>query len=447
MRKSNYQESMSKIKASDKFKTDTIKKMQEELEKQNGKYEDNTEILNKKNNIKYKGFLGAAACFALIIILVVADNKNINILAVNEVIKDNKSNENILSELPKLKVYNTLSGGMGFEGYLAHDIDELSNSNPWVTSKNISTMPVFKNMHYVNYKSGSPIPEGYLNSEEMIKKAEEIAVLLNIEVSEVYTSPTQEDIDSYKDKTGEDLNQKPYEAVAKGDGVEVSVMSTGEITIKFIEGIELDSKYNFTHTDTSKEEAEKILDYLIDEYSQFIDMNNPAKDLFGDYNIYNKQSFRYNVYDNSGSIIDKILNYNFNTVNFAPNDKGKLGYINILNTNITEKVGDYPIINEDEARTLLIEGKCTSTVPVEFPGEEYIKKVELIYRKSHTEENLMPYYRFYVELPDMKMDNGLKTFGAFYVPAVKAEYITYESNKSSKITIEEFERRESGNKN
>ena len=59
----------------------------------------------------------------------------------------------------------------------------------------------------------------------------------------------------------------------------------------------------------------------------------------------------------------------------------------------------------------------------------------------------MPYYRFYVELPDMKMDNGLKNFGAFYVPAVKAEYITYESNKSSKITIEEFERRESGNKN
>lgn len=447
MRKSNYQESMSKIKASDKFKTDTIKKMQEELEKQNGKYEYNTEILNKKNNTKYKGFLGAAACFALIIILVVADNKNINIPAVNEVIKDNKSNENILSELPKLKVYNTPSGEMGFEGYLAYDIDELSNSNPWVTSKNISTMPVFKNMHYVNYKSGSPIPEGYLNSEEMIKKAEEIAVLLNIEVSEVYTSPTQEDIDSYKDKTGEDLNQKPYEAVAKGDGVEVSVMSTGEITIKFIEGIELDSKYNFTHTDTSKEEAEKILDYLIDEYSQFIDMNNPAKDLFGDYNIYNKQSFRYNVYDNSGSIIDKILNYNFNTVNFAPNDKGKLGYINILNTNITEKVGDYPIINEDEARTLLIEGKCTSTVSAEFPGEEYIKKVELIYRKSPTEENLMPYYRFYVELPDVKMDNELKTFGAFYVPAVKAEYITYESNKSSKITIEEFERRESGNKN
>ena len=447
MRKSNYHESMSKIKASDKFKTNTIKKMQEELEKQNGKYEDNTEILNKKNNTKYKRFLGAAACFALIMILVVADNKNINIPAVNEGIKDNKSNENILSELPKLKVYNTPSGGMGFEGYLAHDIDELSNSNPWVTSKNISTMPVFKNIHYANYKLGSPIPEGYLNSEEMIKKAEEIAVLLNIEVSEVYTSPTQEDIDSYKDKTGEDLNQKPYEAVAKGDGVEVSVMSTGEITIKFIEGIELDSKYNFTHTDTSKEEAEKILDYLIDEYSQFIDMNNPAKDLFGDYNIYNKQSFRYNVYDNSGSIIDKILNYNFNTVNFAPNDKGKLGYINILNTNITEKVGDYPIINEDEARTLLIEGKCTSTVPAEFPGEEYIKKVELIYRKSHTEENLMPYYRFYVELPDMKMDNGLKTFGAFYVPAVKAEYITYESNKSSKITIEEFERRESGNKN
>ena len=36
----------------------------------------------------------------------------------------------------------------------------------------------------------------------------------------------------------------------------------------------------------------------------------------------------------------------------------------------------------------------------------------------------MPYYRFYVELPDMERENGLKTYGAYYVPAVKGEYIS-----------------------
>ena len=373
MRKSNYQESMARIKASDKLKADTIKKMKEELEKQDGKYGDNTDGLNKKNNTKYKGILGAAACFGLIITLVVANNKNINIPPVNEVIGDNKFNENTLLELPKLTVYNTASGGMGFEGYLAHDIDELSNSNPWVTSKNTSTMPVFS------------------------------------------------------------------------DEVEISVMSTGKIIIRFINGKELDSKYNFTHTDTTKEEAEKVLDYLIEEYSQLIDMDNPVKCLFGEYNIYDQQTFRYSVYENSGSLVDKILNYNFNIVDFYPNDKGKLSCINIWNMNITEKVGDYPIINEDEARTLLIEGKYTSTVHEEFPGEKYIKNVELIYKKSPTEENFIPYYRFYVELKDGELENGLKNFGVFYVPAVKEEYINYESSETSKTTTKELKKRESYN--
>ena len=36
----------------------------------------------------------------------------------------------------------------------------------------------------------------------------------------------------------------------------------------------------------------------------------------------------------------------------------------------------------------------------------------------------MPYYKFYVELSDEERENGLKTYGAYYVPAVETEYIT-----------------------
>lgn len=35
----------------------------------------------------------------------------------------------------------------------------------------------------------------------------------------------------------------------------------------------------------------------------------------------------------------------------------------------------------------------------------------------------MPYYCFYVELPEEERD-GLKTYGAYYVPAVEKEYLT-----------------------
>ena len=64
-----------------------------------------------------------------------------------------------------------------------------------------------------------------------------------------------------------------------------------------------------------------------------------------------------------------------------------------------------------------------------MPGEAYISKVELVYRSGLREETFLPYYRFYVELQDadgwkMTQSNGLKTYGAFYVPAIQDDYIS-----------------------
>lgn len=36
----------------------------------------------------------------------------------------------------------------------------------------------------------------------------------------------------------------------------------------------------------------------------------------------------------------------------------------------------------------------------------------------------MPYYCFYVEIPNMEDDSGLKTYGLYYVPAVEDKYIS-----------------------
>jgi hypothetical protein len=35
----------------------------------------------------------------------------------------------------------------------------------------------------------------------------------------------------------------------------------------------------------------------------------------------------------------------------------------------------------------------------------------------------MPYYKFLIELPPMQREDGLKDFGAYYVPAIMAKYI------------------------
>ncbi len=87
-------------------------------------------------------------------------------------------------------------------------------------------------------------------------------------------------------------------------------------------------------------------------------------------------------------------------------------------------MGDYPIISAEEAKKLLLNKNYITTVPNEFPGESYIAKTELVYRTGAHEKYFMPYYRFYVELPAAEREGGMKTYGAYYVPAVLGSYIS-----------------------
>ena len=62
-----------------------------------------------------------------------------------------------------------------------------------------------------------------------------------------------------------------------------------------------------------------------------------------------------------------------------------------------------------------------------MPGKEHIAKVELLYRTSTYEKVWLPYYRFLVYLPEEKTveeQYGMKSYGAYYGPAVEEKYIT-----------------------
>lgn len=97
---------------------------------------------------------------------------------------------------------------------------------------------------------------------------------------------------------------------------------------------------------------------------------------------------------------------------------------------LTVKMGDYPVITAKEAEKLLEKGHYASSAPYEFPGEKYVEKVELVYRSGEYDKYIMPYYKFYVELPEeskncaTEVKEGMKCFGAYYVPAVDGRYIT-----------------------
>lgn len=368
------------------------------------------------------------------------------------------------SGLPQLPV-NTESGAMGFEGLLAYEISELQNGNPWTENNDLATMPVFTNP---NEYDGAGVPINGLSAEEMLLEAENIADLFGLEISALYTEPTLEQIERIQQKlesvqaSEEELRQSTdvCQATAACNGAEIEVQKDGQIfltltpdtagLVKEIDklsiydnftvsfecgniamgdtlqsmGLPLPDGYRFSFQNTSNEQALETTRYLFSEYGAFTGITTPGYDLSADYTFSGVLTrLRTFVFENAGSLRERILNYHFNRLSFSATDSGGLGRISYSKTDLSQKIGDYPIITAREARKLLMENHYITTVPEALPGEEYIARVELMYRTGRWDSVFMPYYLFLVEMPTMEQENGLKTFGAFYVPAVQGKFL------------------------
>jgi len=361
----------------------------------------------------------------------------------------------IAADLPMLEVEEN-HGGMGFEGYMAYDIAELDNGNPWRQNMDIQTMPVYRNP-IVYDRAGFPI-ENMLSGEEMLELAKDTAKRLGLTVLEERIYPSEEDIARMAEKGATDIrNTQTYEATVDCGEISIRVQVDGAVSMTFnyeddrfaMQGLtppdgyvseppdeytmeqpaehereqELTEQQRLEYSETTMKQAKEVMPYLLNKFKDFVDMEQPKLALFGDYNIYAWRHIYYGAYEGKGSIEEQIVNYSFDRVIFSPNDKGNLWIIDRIKTDLSDKIGDYPIINAGTARELLLQGRYITTVPEAFPGGEYIAKVELMYRSSHYDLVFMPYYRFLVELPDVADWSGLTNFGAFYVPAVEERYI------------------------
>ncbi|MDD3833552.1 MAG: hypothetical protein PHR18_06590 [Oscillospiraceae bacterium] len=361
----------------------------------------------------YIKWIAAAACFAIIISVVSLFNGN-------RVITD--------PSLPMLTVNTEFSGGMGYEGYMAHDIMDLTNENPWNEDIKLTRLPVIKNKLTYNEMQKVESPD-YILMEKLLK---ETAQSLGMDVdrtpitNDVPDEETQRIITEKYTMVGDEIPKGSFDfsrLFIEDENYKVEVDTNYTVKVGFKLPVRLPSEYNFTHYATY-EETYKVAEYLKEEYAEFIRMKNPVINISGgDFNIYAEQSYSISFYEESNDNVQSILNYHFNTVKFYCDDDGALFLTRKYYTDLSEVVGEYPIIDTKEALTLLENGNYITTVPQEFEGAGYVKKVELVYRTSTNEKLFMPYYRFYVELPDMKHKNGLNDYGAYYVPAVEGQYI------------------------
>lgn len=317
--------------------------------------------------------------------------------------------------------------GMGFEGLLFYDISESSNANPWTKSAELETLPVYKNLAYVN-ELGLSV---WFDEEALLQKAEAAEEGLGTEIVSIDYDRVREAYAKVPEEIAA-IQDKVCMLTAITENGSIRIDGDGDISIFFEEAIELPEKYSFTWENTTDAEAEETIQYLLKQYVNLKSFKSPVADSWGDYSYFGSHHRSYYAFEGDGTLEEQILNYNFDKIEFSPNGEGKLRVIrygNVLES--AEKIDDYPIISWEMAQELLLRGDYITTVPKEYLEDdmikkEFIAKVELVYRTASYDEVYMPYYRFYVELTERKAPNvaeGLKNFGAFYVPAVCGEYL------------------------
>lgn len=350
----------------------------------------------KKKSVIRK-WIAAAACLCLI-----ASGTAFTVLG----------NQN-LPQFPNQEILLCSGGGGG--GSVRNDLSELENGNPWTAEMGLRKLPVYKNGSY----SGSVALVG-MNEEEMRKKLSDVAEDFGIQVKSVKT---------IADQTALLPLGTVSQIRAQGDTASIEVSADGTVIIQFIGGYDIPEDYHFTLDESTDEEAGAVMTYLSGQFADILSFSDPQVVLKG-WNFYDKWTREYYLYDGSGNDTKDILNYNFRYVQFIPNGNGDLWRV-VIHDYLTcgEKLGNYPLITEEEAGELLEDGAYFCYSMLRHSGEDIladVMKVEIVYVYSSAMEYLMPYYHFYVYVKDdyLEAKEGVKHYTSYYVPAVDSQYFS-----------------------
>lgn len=337
----------------------------------------------------------AAACFALIIA---------GILTANFIESKN---------LPVIELGIDNAGGMSFEGYFLKNADEFLCDNPWNSQLLPSKLPVYSNTAFDD--KGVPCALSEKQLEERVGIAARESGTTVTDVIKSYASELYSDY------------EKDFVYAISAETADGSIVANaaGGLTVSFNNPVSLP----FEFVNGNRDHAEKAIRYFSDRFSGlisgFVDFEEPAFAVSYKYDVYGEINGEYIAYNSADDRVGDILNYNLQYAEFILDENGSLLSVYICNSFYgAEKIGDYPVISVNKAKEELVKGNCISSVPYDFPGEEYVEGVELIYKHGRR-ESIAPYYRFIVELPEAPSVNGeIKNYGAYYVPAIKDKYIS-----------------------
>ena len=176
---------------------------------------------------------------------------------------------------------------MGFGGYMAYDISEVVNGNPWDDSASLETLPVYRNT-----ASASVWPPEVTEErlDEMTGFLKEIAARLGIPEDELVIAddrPGTEEREAIEKKfedTGETVPEELYgitRVTADLGNVKIDVLYDMTAEIHFTPAEKLPEIYDFSHY-ASYDEMQAAAEYLKETYQDLLAMENPQSNIYGE---------------------------------------------------------------------------------------------------------------------------------------------------------------------
>ncbi|MBQ8789370.1 MAG: hypothetical protein IJZ58_07660, partial [Oscillospiraceae bacterium] len=223
------------------------------------------------------------------------------------------------ASLPILEYVESSAAAYGFEGYLAYDISELENGNPWNEKMAFEALPVFRNNSFNEVGIAYP----GIGEEAMLQK-------LNSITGGEHGETEYSRVGDFSSGSGipDDFVNR-IEADFGNHTIEIQSNGTIVVTYNGFGGEELPDDISFTYTETSEGDAYRAISYICQNYCDFLDKGNTTFVTSGDYTFDGEFSRNYRIYDFSGDEISDMLNFSFSEIQLAPNDEGKLMLIRV----------------------------------------------------------------------------------------------------------------------
>lgn len=179
----------------------------------------------------------AVACLSLVV------------LTGNRLLSQKTSDTGQTEKLPMLSITENTSDGMGFEGYMAYDISELINNNPWSETSQLSVLPVYQNS--LSYDGAFNVSGADFG--EMREFLIDIASRLGIDANSLTImddEPDEEEKQIVTERMEGDVPEgyfAPTKLIARTSDIEITVDRAMQALVSFEPAISLPKKYNFSY--------------------------------------------------------------------------------------------------------------------------------------------------------------------------------------------------------